>query len=53
MQGAAEARMFAEAGVRVVIADVLDAEGGALAQSIRAAGGTAEYRHLDVSSEQE
>ncbi len=52
-QGAAEARMFAEAGARVVIADVLDAEGGALAQSIRAAGGTADYRHLDVSSEQD
>jgi NAD(P)-dependent dehydrogenase (short-subunit alcohol dehydrogenase family) len=50
-QGAAEARMFAAAGARVVVADVLDAEGGALVQVIRAAGGTAEYRHLDVTSE--
>ncbi len=50
-QGAAEARMFAAAGARVVIADLLDAEGLALVQSIRAAGGTADYRHLDVGSE--
>ena len=50
-QGAAEARMFAAAGARVVIADVLDAEGGALAQAIRAAGGIADYRRLDVTSE--
>ena len=50
-QGAAEARMFAGAGARVVIADVLDAEGGALAQAIRAAGGIADYRRLDVTSE--
>ncbi len=52
-QGAAEARMFASAGAQVVVADVLDAEGGALVQSIRAAGGTAGFRHLDVSSEQD
>jgi NAD(P)-dependent dehydrogenase (short-subunit alcohol dehydrogenase family) len=50
-QGAAEARLFAAAGAGVVVADVLDAEGGALVQSIRAAGGTADYRHLDVGSE--
>ena len=50
-QGAAEARMFAAAGARVVVADLLDAEGAALVQSIRAAGGTADYRHLDVGSE--
>lgn len=52
-QGAAEARMFAAAGARVVVADVLDAEGGALAQSIRQAGGAADYRLLDVASEQD
>ena len=52
-QGAAEARLFAQAGARVVIADVLAAEGDALAQSIRAAGGKAEYRRLDVTSEQD
>ena len=51
-QGAAEARTFAGAGAQVVIADVLDAEGGALAQSIRVAGGLADYRRLDVANEQ-
>ena len=50
-QGAAEARLFAAAGARVVIADVLEAEGEALAQAIRAAGGNAAYRRLDVTSE--
>jgi NAD(P)-dependent dehydrogenase (short-subunit alcohol dehydrogenase family) len=52
-QGAAEAGLFAQAGARVVVADVLGAEGDALVQSIRAAGGTADFRHLDVSSEQD
>jgi len=52
-QGAAEARFFAAAGARVVIADVLQAEGEALAQSIGAAGGKAAFRQLDVTSEQD
>jgi 3alpha(or 20beta)-hydroxysteroid dehydrogenase len=52
-QGAAEARLFATAGARVVIADVLEAEGEALAQAIRSAGGKAAYRRLDVTSEQD
>lgn len=52
-QGAAEARLFAKAGARVVVADVLDAETRALVQSIRAAGAAADYRHLDVGSEQD
>ena len=34
-QGAAEARMFAQRGARVLIGDVLDAEGGELAASSR------------------
>jgi 3alpha(or 20beta)-hydroxysteroid dehydrogenase len=50
-QGAAEARLFAAAGARVVVADVLDGEGRALVQAIRQAGGTADYCHLDVASE--
>ena len=49
-QGAAEARLFAQAGARVVVADVLDDEGRALVQSI---GAAADYRHLDVSREQD
>ncbi len=52
-QGAAEARMFAQRGARVLIGDVLDAEGTDLAASIATAGGAAEYRHLDVTSEQD
>lgn len=45
--GAATARLLAADGARVMIADVLDAEGGALAAEI---GATAVYRHLDVTS---
>ena len=52
-QGAAEARAFAQAGARVVIGDVLDAEGKALVAAIAKAGGTAEYRKLDVTNEQD
>lgn len=50
-QGAAEARLFAEAGARVIVSDVADEAGEALAQAIRDAGGNAQFRHLDVSSE--
>src|SRR5476651_1243146 len=52
-QGAAEARMFAQAGAAVVIGDILEAEGKDLVAAIRKAGGTAEYRTLDVTSEQD
>jgi 3alpha(or 20beta)-hydroxysteroid dehydrogenase len=50
-QGAVEARLFAKAGATVLIADVLKEPGQALAQSIKAAGGKAEYIELDVTSE--
>lgn len=52
-QGAAEARLIAEAGASVLLCDVLDADGEATADAIRAAGGAAQYRHLDVASESE
>jgi 3alpha(or 20beta)-hydroxysteroid dehydrogenase len=52
-QGAAEARMFAQAGAAVVIGDILEGEGSELVATIRKAGGTAEYRTLDVTSEQD
>ena len=48
-QGEAEARLFASEGARVVVADVLDDEGAAVADSI---GAAARYVHLDVSSEE-
>ena len=47
-QGAAEARLFAAEGAQVVLADVLDDEGEAVAAEI---GAAARYVHLDVSSE--
>lgn len=50
-QGAAEARMFAAEGAAVVIADLLDDQGEALAAELRDEGYAATYRHLDVSDE--
>jgi NAD(P)-dependent dehydrogenase (short-subunit alcohol dehydrogenase family) len=50
-QGAAEAETFAREGAKVVFGDVLDAEGQKVEAGIRAAGGEAIYRHLDVTSE--
>ena len=47
-QGEAEARRFVTEGARVVIGDVLDAEGAAVAASI---GEHAIFVHLDVTSE--
>ncbi len=47
-QGAAEARAFARHGARVIIGDVKDKDGEALAKEIKA-----DYRHLDVTSEKE
>ena len=47
-QGEAEARLFAAEGAHVVVADVLDAEGEAVAKDI---GDAAHFVHLDVSSE--
>jgi 3alpha(or 20beta)-hydroxysteroid dehydrogenase len=47
-QGAAEGRLFTDAGATVVLADVLDADGAKTAADI---GG--QYVHLDVSSEEE
>ncbi|HEY0920415.1 SDR family NAD(P)-dependent oxidoreductase [Devosia sp.] len=49
--GAATARMFARQGARLVIGDVLEGEGGALAEAIAQAGGEAVFTRLDVTSE--
>ncbi|MDI3386523.1 glucose 1-dehydrogenase [Streptomyces sp. B-S-A8] len=49
-QGEQEARLFAEEGARVVLADVLDEQGEAVAKEI--GEGRARYVHLDVSSEE-
>lgn len=45
-QGAAEARLFVEEGARVVLADLNDEAGNALADQL---GDGAAYRHLDVT----
>jgi 3alpha(or 20beta)-hydroxysteroid dehydrogenase len=49
-QGEAEARLFAAEGAEVLLTDVLDDAGKAVAESI---GDAADYAHLDVSSADE
>lgn len=49
-QGEAEARRFVAEGARVLLTDVLDEQGEAVAASL---GDAAAYRHLDVTSEEE
>jgi NAD(P)-dependent dehydrogenase (short-subunit alcohol dehydrogenase family) len=50
-QGAAEARLFAREGAKVVFGDILDDDGRQVESDIRAQGGDATYIHLDVTSE--
>ena len=52
-QGAAEARLFAREGAKVVIGDLLDVEGMRVAAEIAELGGDAMYVHLDVTSEED
>ena len=52
-QGAAEARLFAQEGAKVILADVTDQEGIAVAAEIAEAGGDAIFVHLDVANEDE
>ncbi len=51
--GASMARIFAGEGAKVVVADMLDAEGSAVVADIVKANGAAIFQHLDVSSEAE
>ena len=50
-QGAAEARLFAREGAKVVFGDVLDDEGKKVEAEIAESGGDALYVHLDVTRE--
>jgi NAD(P)-dependent dehydrogenase (short-subunit alcohol dehydrogenase family) len=50
-QGALEARLFAQEGAKVIVADLMDDEGKAVVEQIIAEGGDALYCHLDVTSE--
>lgn len=47
--GAATARVAADKGAKVMVSDLNDENGQAVAQSIRDDGGTAEYTHCDVT----
>jgi NAD(P)-dependent dehydrogenase (short-subunit alcohol dehydrogenase family) len=49
--GAAEARLFAREGARVVIGDILEAEGRGVEADIKAKGSEAAFVRLDVTSE--
>lgn len=51
--GRACCEVLAKEGAKVAVTDILDKEGKKLAEGIKASGGTAEYWHLDVSSEGE
>src|SRR5262249_45044260 len=52
-QGAAEAKLFAREGAKVVLGDILDEAGKQVEEEIRQQGGEATYVHLDVTSEAE
>src|SRR3989442_2995453 len=49
--GRSEATIFAREGARVVVGDVLEADGREVAEKIAAAGGQAPFVKLDVTSE--
>ncbi len=51
--GSASVRALVEEGAAVVITDVLDDEGDALARELCVEGANARYAHLDVSSEEQ
>jgi 3(or 17)beta-hydroxysteroid dehydrogenase len=51
--GESTARLFAREGAKVIVADVLEREGEAIAKSIVAAGGDARFMRLDVAEEQQ
>jgi 3(or 17)beta-hydroxysteroid dehydrogenase len=51
--GAAEARLFAQEGARVVIGDILEAEGQQVEADIKASGGSAVFVRLDVTQEED
>ncbi len=49
--GAAEARLFAQEGAKVIIGDVLEEEGRRVEAEISESGGQALFLHLDVTNE--
>ena len=51
--GETEARMFAQEGAKVVVADLLEEDGRRVVEAIAAAGGEARFARLDVTSEED
>jgi NAD(P)-dependent dehydrogenase (short-subunit alcohol dehydrogenase family) len=51
--GGEAAKLMAQAGAKLVVADVLDDAGQQTVEAIRTAGGQADYIHLDVTREDE
>ena len=51
--GRATALAFGKAGYRVIVTDILESEGEAVASAINADGGVAEFHKLDVTSTEE
>jgi len=51
--GAATARVFAREGAKVLVADVLEAEGREVAEAIKSNRGEARFQRLDVTSEED
>jgi NAD(P)-dependent dehydrogenase (short-subunit alcohol dehydrogenase family) len=51
--GGETARLMAKEGARIVVADVLDDQGRQTVSTITAAGGQADYTHLDVTNDDE
>ena len=49
--GEAEARLFAREGAKVIVADILEKDGEAVAASIRQSNGDATFVKLDVTSD--
>lgn len=50
-QGESHARLFASEGARILMTDVLDEAGEAVAADLRAQGHDVEYRHMNVAEE--
>jgi NAD(P)-dependent dehydrogenase (short-subunit alcohol dehydrogenase family) len=51
--GRATCQILANAGAKIAATDILDSEGKALVQEIKASGGVAQYWRLNVSKEEE
>ena len=51
--GAATAHLFAREGAKVIVADVLEEEGRAVAESIKSNRGEARFQRLDVAEEED